>query len=91
MIMIHSKGAGRRIENPAALPMCDGGLEGILSLPPPGGNGLDCYNTIRSHETDASVVSAAIKCQAGLPKPLQVVAEVLPAEHAAAKLGASPD
>ena len=44
--------------------MCDGGLEGILSLPPPGGNGLDRYNTIRSHETDASVVSAAIKCQA---------------------------
>jgi hypothetical protein len=40
------------------------GLEGLLSLPPPGGNGLDCYNTIRSHETDASVVSAAIKCQA---------------------------
>ena len=40
------------------------GLEGLLSLPPPGGNGLDCYNTIRSQKTDASVVSAAIKCQA---------------------------
>jgi hypothetical protein len=40
------------------------GWRGSLSLPPPGGNGLDCYNTIRTHETDASVVSAAIKCQA---------------------------
>ena len=40
------------------------GLEVLLSLPPPGGNGLDCYNTIRSQKTDASVVSAAIKCQA---------------------------
>jgi hypothetical protein len=37
-----------------------------LSLPLPGGNGLNCYITIRSHETDASVVSAAIKCQAGV-------------------------
>jgi hypothetical protein len=45
--------------------MCDGGDgEGLLSLPPPGGNRLDFYNTIRTHETDASVVSAAIKCQA---------------------------
>ena len=35
-----------------------------MSLPLPGGNGLNCYNTIPSHEMDASVVSAAIKCQA---------------------------
>ena len=35
-----------------------------MSLPPPGGNRLDCYGTIRSQETDASLVSAAIKCQA---------------------------
>jgi len=40
------------------------GWRGSLSLPPPGGNGLDCHNTIRSHETDALVMSAAIKCQA---------------------------
>jgi hypothetical protein len=49
------------------------GLEGLLSLPPPGGNGLGCYDTIRSHETDASVVSVAIKCQAevaGQPQSL---------------------
>jgi hypothetical protein len=31
------------------------GWRGSLSLPPPGGNGLDFYNTIRTHETDASV------------------------------------
>jgi hypothetical protein len=53
------------IKSPAALSMCDGEGEG-LSLPPPGGNGLDGYDTIRSHETDASVVSAAIKCQAAV-------------------------
>jgi hypothetical protein len=35
-----------------------------MSLPLPGGNGLNCYNTIPSHEMDASVVGAAIKCQA---------------------------
>jgi hypothetical protein len=35
-----------------------------MSLPPPGGNGLNRHNTPLSHETGASVVSAAIKCQA---------------------------
>jgi hypothetical protein len=45
------------------------GLEGLLSLPPPGGNGLDFYNTIRTHETDASVESAAIKCQTEVAGP----------------------
>jgi hypothetical protein len=57
------------LKNPAALSMCDGAWRG--SLEPTsrrGGNGLDCYNTIRSHETDASVVSAAIKCQAEVGK-----------------------
>ena len=44
-----------------------------MSLPPPGGNGLDCYCTIRSHETDASDVSAAIKCGAEVAgNPLQL-------------------
>src|ERR1700722_3095551 len=64
--------------------MCDGGLEGILSLPLPGGNGLNCYITIRSHETDASVVSAAIKCQAGVcrgPAAADIEGHSTAAEH----------
>jgi hypothetical protein len=59
-----SRGSCRHIKNPAALVDVRRGLEGLLSLPPPGGNGLGFYNTIHTHETDASVVSAAIKCQA---------------------------
>jgi hypothetical protein len=51
------------------------GWRGSLSLPPPGGNGLDFYNTIRTHETDASVVSAAIKCQAEVAGTADVAAK----------------